>query len=55
VPEFHSLEVSAIDRLTDDSVAISLAVPEELRAAYCAFLRARLDGSRGWLPKRGAA
>ena len=29
--------------------------PEELRAAYCAFLRARLDGSRSWLPKRGAA
>ncbi|RNL64176.1 hypothetical protein EFK50_06490 [Nocardioides marmoriginsengisoli] len=29
--------------------------PEELRAAYGTFLRARLDGSRGWLPKRGAA
>jgi len=24
--------------------------PEELRAAYQRFLRARLDGSRGWLP-----
>jgi hypothetical protein len=29
--------------------------PDELRAAYQAFLRARLDGSRSWLPKRGAA
>ncbi|MGY2874616.1 hypothetical protein ACVW00_001806 [Marmoricola sp. URHA0025 HA25] len=29
--------------------------PAELRAAYVAFLRARLDGSRSWLPRRGAA
>jgi hypothetical protein len=29
--------------------------PDELRAAYRAFLRARLDGSRSWLPMRGAA
>jgi hypothetical protein len=29
--------------------------PAELRAAYCTFLRARLDGSRGWLPRRSAA
>lgn len=29
--------------------------PDELRAAYRAFLRARLDGSRAWVPKRGAA
>jgi hypothetical protein len=29
--------------------------PEQMRAAYVAFLRARLDGSRSWLPKRGAA
>jgi hypothetical protein len=29
--------------------------PDELRAAYRAFLRARLDGSRPWLPKRRAA
>jgi ring-1,2-phenylacetyl-CoA epoxidase subunit PaaE len=34
MPEFHALRVSAIDQLTDDSVAISLAVPDELRAAY---------------------
>jgi hypothetical protein len=29
--------------------------PDELRAAYRVFLRARLDGSRSWLPMRGAA
>jgi hypothetical protein len=29
--------------------------PADMRAAYRAFLRARLDGSRSWLPKRGAA
>lgn len=29
--------------------------PDELRAAYRAFLRARLDGTRAWLPRRGAA
>ena len=29
--------------------------PDELRAAYRQFLRARLDGSRSWLPTRGAA
>ncbi|MET3963615.1 hypothetical protein ABIE44_003549 [Marmoricola sp. OAE513] len=29
--------------------------PEELREAYRRFLRARLDGSRSWLPRRGAA
>ena len=29
--------------------------PDELRAAYCAFLRARRDGTRAWLPRRGAA
>jgi len=29
--------------------------PDELRAAYRAFLRARLDGSRSWLPQRSAA
>jgi len=27
----------------------------ELRAAYRSFLRARLDGSRSWLPRRAAA
>jgi ring-1,2-phenylacetyl-CoA epoxidase subunit PaaE len=33
-PEFQALRVRAIDELTDDSVAISLDVPDELRAAY---------------------
>ncbi|MGW0365524.1 2Fe-2S iron-sulfur cluster-binding protein [Streptomyces sp. NPDC002990] len=31
---FHPLAVAAVDRLTDDSVALSLLVPEELRAEY---------------------
>ncbi len=31
---FHSLQVAAIDRLTDDSVAITFDVPAELRDAY---------------------
>jgi hypothetical protein len=31
------------------------APADELRAAYRAFLRARRDGSRAWLPRRGAA
>jgi len=29
--------------------------PDELRSAYRTFLRARLDGSRSWLPVAGAA
>ena len=33
-PEFHALPVRAVDPLTEDSVAISLEVPEALRAAY---------------------
>lgn len=31
---FHPLEVAAIDRLTDDSVAITFAVPDELKAEF---------------------
>ncbi|UQX01970.1 2Fe-2S iron-sulfur cluster-binding protein [Streptomyces sp. RerS4] len=31
---FHRLTVAAVDRLTEDSVALTLAVPEELRAEY---------------------
>ncbi|MEU6893132.1 2Fe-2S iron-sulfur cluster-binding protein [Streptomyces sp. NPDC046557] len=31
---FHALTVAAVDRLTDDSVALTLRVPEELRAEY---------------------
>ena len=33
-PEFHELEVSGVRRLTDDSVAISFAVPAELASFY---------------------
>lgn len=31
---FHSLPVTAVDRLTDDSVALTFAVPPELREEY---------------------
>ncbi|MBC9727726.1 2Fe-2S iron-sulfur cluster-binding protein [Streptomyces sp. TRM68367] len=31
---FHRLRVAAVDRLTDDSVALTLAVPPELRVEY---------------------
>lgn len=31
---FHPLPVAAVDRLTDDSVALTLAVPPELREDY---------------------
>lgn len=31
---FHPLQVTAVEQLTDDSVAVSLAVPPELRTAY---------------------
>ncbi len=47
-----------LDRVTalvPDEWLVGPASPEELRAAYRDFLRARLDGSRSWLPKRGAA
>lgn len=33
-PTFHLLPVAAVDRLTDDAVAITFAVPTELRAAF---------------------
>ena len=32
--EIHHLRVAAVDELTDDAVAITFAVPDELRAAY---------------------
>ena len=41
--------------LVPDDWLVGGAPPDEMRAAYRAFLRARLDGSRAWLPKRGAA
>jgi ring-1,2-phenylacetyl-CoA epoxidase subunit PaaE len=33
-PAFHQLPVTALDRLTDDALAITFGVPEPLRAAY---------------------
>jgi ring-1,2-phenylacetyl-CoA epoxidase subunit PaaE len=33
-PRFHRLAVAAVDRLTDDAVAVAFAVPPELRGAY---------------------
>jgi ring-1,2-phenylacetyl-CoA epoxidase subunit PaaE len=33
-PVFHSLPVEAVDRLTDDAVAVTFAVPPELREAF---------------------
>jgi len=44
-----------VTALVPDEWLVGPATPEELRAAYRAFLRARLEGSRGWLPRRGAA
>lgn len=32
--EIHHLKVAAVDELTDDAVAITFAVPDDLRAAY---------------------
>ncbi len=31
-PVFHPLPVTAVDRLTSDAVAVTFAVPEELRS-----------------------
>jgi ring-1,2-phenylacetyl-CoA epoxidase subunit PaaE len=33
-PQFHPLEVSTVDRLTDDAVAVTFAVPESLRDLF---------------------
>ena len=47
---FHDLTVSAVDRLTDDAVAVSFAVPDELRELFDfepgqhLTLRATVDG-----------
>lgn len=38
-----------------DTWLVGPGSPDELRAAYRGFLRARRDGSRTWLPRRGAA
>ncbi|MFG2354986.1 2Fe-2S iron-sulfur cluster-binding protein [Streptomyces sp. NPDC048521] len=48
---FHPLQVAAVDRLTDDSVALTLTVPPELREEYRhapgqhLALRRRVDGT----------
>ena len=41
--------------LVPDEWLVGPVPASELRAAYVAFLQARLDGSRSWLPRRGAA
>ena len=48
---FHDLTVSRVDRLTDDAVAISFAVPDELAEEFLGFepgqhltVRAQIDG-----------
>jgi ring-1,2-phenylacetyl-CoA epoxidase subunit PaaE len=33
-PQFHDLTVAAVDRLTDDAVAVTFAVPDELRDTF---------------------
>jgi ring-1,2-phenylacetyl-CoA epoxidase subunit PaaE len=33
-PQFHDLTVAAVDRLTEDAVAVTFAVPDELREAF---------------------
>ena len=33
-PEFHALRLREVEPLTDDSVAITLTIPDELRSAY---------------------
>ncbi|MCZ4500860.1 MAG: hypothetical protein JWQ74_3415 [Marmoricola sp.] len=48
----------ALDLITarvPDEWLVGPVPPDELRAAYRTFLRARLDGSRSWLPGAGAA
>jgi hypothetical protein len=49
------LVLENVTALVPDEWLVGPVPPDELRAAYCAFLRARLDGSRSWLPKREAA
>jgi hypothetical protein len=44
-----------VTALVPDEWLVGPVPPDELRTAYRAFLRARLDGSRSWLPRRGAA
>ena len=50
-PDFHELRVTALEPLTDDAVAVSLDVPDELRAAYSfspgQHVAVRVPGSAG--------
>lgn len=50
-PVFHPLAVAAVDRLTDDAVAITFAVPEELRETFAfsagQHLTVRREGTDG--------
>ncbi|HEV7870793.1 MAG TPA: 1,2-phenylacetyl-CoA epoxidase subunit PaaE [Modestobacter sp.] len=50
-PQFHPLKVSAVERLTDDAVAVTFAVPAELAEDYAfapgqALTLRRVDGDR---------
>jgi hypothetical protein len=47
--------LSAITDRVPDEWLVGPVPPAELRAAYVEFLRARRDGTRAWLPRRGAA
>ncbi len=51
MPIFHSLRVAAIDDLTDDSVALTFEVPEDLREEY-AFVAGQHLSIRGSDEKR---
>ncbi|TDC58695.1 phenylacetate-CoA oxygenase/reductase subunit PaaK [Micromonospora sp. KC207] len=57
-PAFHPLPVAAVDRLTADAVAITFAVPEELRAAFAfsagQHLTVRLPAGGGLTGSTGA-
>ena len=44
-----------VTALVPDEWLVGPVPPAQLRAAYRAFLGARLGGSRSWLPRRGAA
>jgi hypothetical protein len=47
--------IERVTALVPDEWLVGPVPPAGLRSAYRAFLRARLDGSRPWLPKRRAA
>jgi ring-1,2-phenylacetyl-CoA epoxidase subunit PaaE len=58
-PVFHPLPVAAVDRLTDDAVAITFAVPEELRETFAfqagQHLTVRLAGNASPADSAGGA